>query len=155
MKWLQSNNLKKAEIRKDITATDSVKAVTEAKKIQGEGLDEASAIVDARIAGGGPIAPLGDTYKFYLNDSMIHETIVPVDHQDREWYVILNLAIGGNWPGNPNAETGDKVEMGVRSLSFGELRNGNSDVIKRIETMRDESMQCIKDAAQRQIDVLI
>tara|TARA_R110002012_G_scaffold18849_3_gene68818 strand:- start:1665 stop:4676 length:3012 start_codon:yes stop_codon:yes gene_type:complete len=60
-----SNNLKKAEIRKDITATDSVKAVTEAKKIQGEGLDEASAIVDARIAGGGPIAPLGDTYKFY------------------------------------------------------------------------------------------
>lgn len=60
-----SKSGKKAAIKQHATTVDAAKAVAAAKTRSGEDFDEVSAIVDARIAGGGPLMPVGETYKFY------------------------------------------------------------------------------------------
>jgi len=64
-----SKNIKKTEnIIQQVTANDAAKAVAQLKKAIGDGFteeDELRSFVNARLAGGGPISKVGDTYKFY------------------------------------------------------------------------------------------
>ena len=57
--------------------------------------------------------------KFFADD-VLYETRTPADVPagkqwvyDHPFYVILNLAVGGNWPGSPNAETKFPSQMKV------------------------------------------
>lgn len=91
-----------------------------------------------------------DRYYFTINGAVIHTVPVPLDHRGRDWYWILNLAIGGNWPGDPTDQTPYPVEMGIRSLRISQDYNANRDVIDRIDTIESEAINCIKAAADRQ-----
>ena len=60
------SSAKADDIEQNVTTVDAAKAVAQAKKVYGdENFDEVSALVQARVAGGGPIPSIGDKYKFY------------------------------------------------------------------------------------------
>jgi beta-glucanase (GH16 family) len=58
-----------------------------------------------------------DVVRFYL-DSVLYETRTPADMPeggvwvyDRPFFIILNVAVGGQWPGSPDASTAFPVKM--------------------------------------------
>jgi beta-glucanase (GH16 family) len=48
-------------------------------------------------------------YATYTRDKMPHGSVWPFDSQ--KFFFILNVAVGGNWPGSPNATTAFPQEM--------------------------------------------
>lgn len=44
-----------------------------------------------------------DEIRWYVDDNLIHSTRVGIPHTPH--YIILNTAVGGDWPGNPDATT--------------------------------------------------
>jgi beta-glucanase (GH16 family) len=56
--------------------------------------------------------------RFYVDDAL-YQTKTPADAAGRQWvfdhpfFIILNVAIGGNWPGSPDATTTFPQEMAV------------------------------------------
>jgi beta-glucanase (GH16 family) len=55
---------------------------------------------------------LPDRIEFYL-DGRLSETIPATPDMDRPMYLLLNLAIGGNWPGDPDASTPFPARMDI------------------------------------------
>lgn len=46
--------------------------------------------------------------KWLVDDYQFHEITITPDHMDEfreEFFLLLNIAVGGNWPGNPDATT--------------------------------------------------
>lgn len=41
--------------------------------------------------------------RWYVDDSLVHKTVLGVPHTPH--YLILNTAVGGGWPGNPDSTT--------------------------------------------------
>ena len=56
-------------------------------------------------------------------DGNVYQTRTPADLGGRQWvfdhpfFIILNLAVGGSWPGNPDGDTADMVVDYVRVYS--------------------------------------
>jgi len=44
-----------------------------------------------------------DSMRWYIDDQLIHSSVVGIPHTPH--YLILNTAIGGSWPGNPDSTT--------------------------------------------------
>ncbi len=44
-----------------------------------------------------------DSVRWYIDDQLIHASVVGIPHTPH--YLILNTAIGGSWPGNPDSTT--------------------------------------------------
>lgn len=44
-----------------------------------------------------------DSIRWYVDDQLIHSSVVGIPHTPH--YLILNTAVGGEWPGNPDATT--------------------------------------------------
>lgn len=44
-----------------------------------------------------------DSMRWYIDDQLIHATVNGIPHAPH--YLILNTAVGGSWPGNPDATT--------------------------------------------------
>lgn len=44
-----------------------------------------------------------DSMRWYVDDRLIHATAVGIPHTPH--YIILNTAVGGSWPGNPDSTT--------------------------------------------------
>jgi beta-glucanase (GH16 family) len=44
-----------------------------------------------------------DSLRWYIDDQLIHATVNGIPHAPH--YLILNTAVGGSWPGNPDATT--------------------------------------------------
>lgn len=46
--------------------------------------------------------------RWYVNDQLFHTQTITVDHMSEfhhNYFFIFNIAVGGNWPGSPNADT--------------------------------------------------
>lgn len=99
-----------------------------------------------------------ERYYFTANGEVTHNVKVPLDHRERDWYWILNLAIGGSYPGDPTDETPVPVEMGIRRLSIEngrrETGNPNQDVINDLRAIELELCNCVSATIQRKIDRL-
>jgi serralysin len=46
-----------------------------------------------------------DTITFYFDGQQVFQTATPSDLKNMPMYMLLNLAVGGSWPGNPNSST--------------------------------------------------
>ena len=48
-----------------------------------------------------------ESMKFFLDGILVQETLIEADMKEflRSFYIIFNLAVGGNWPGNPDEST--------------------------------------------------
>ena len=48
-----------------------------------------------------------ENLRFYVDDNLVHEAPVENDRKEflRSFYIIFNVAVGGNWPGNPDETT--------------------------------------------------
>lgn len=55
-----------------------------------------------------------DKIGFYYDRRLIGQTATPADYSE-PMYLLLNLAVGGSWPGEPAAAT-DRITMRVRSV---------------------------------------
>ena len=60
-----------------------------------------------------------DSLRFYVDDTL-YETRAPEDAPsgarwayDHPFYLLLNLAVGGNWPGNPDQTTAFPAAMKI------------------------------------------
>jgi len=105
----------------DIMENIGKEAATVHATIHGPGYSGADSIGDAYTMPGG--APVADAFhvfaaewepaviRFYV-DGTLFSTRTPADLKagqtwvfDHPFFVILNVAVGGNWPGNPDAST--------------------------------------------------
>ncbi len=52
---------------------------------------------------------------FFMDDTMVHEVAVEADMKEflRSFYLIFNVAVGGNWPGSPDFTTSFPQKMYV------------------------------------------
>ena len=48
-----------------------------------------------------------ESMKFYMDDNLVHEVFIMDDMKEflRSFYIIFNVAVGGNWPGDPDETT--------------------------------------------------
>lgn len=48
-----------------------------------------------------------ESMKFYFDDNLVHEVSIEADMKEflRSFYIIFNVAVGGNWPGDPDETT--------------------------------------------------
>lgn len=68
-----------------------------------------------------------DEINWYVNDNLYHtvtpETLSPHNYPFNEkFHLILNLAVGGNWPGNPNSSTRFPQTLEVDYIRVYQLR---------------------------------
>jgi beta-glucanase (GH16 family) len=48
-----------------------------------------------------------ESLSFYMDDNLVHEVMIEEDMKEflRSFYLIFNVAVGGNWPGDPDEST--------------------------------------------------
>ncbi|HSP25833.1 MAG TPA: glycoside hydrolase family 16 protein [Saliniramus sp.] len=65
-----------------------------------------------------------DTITWYLNGEKVHEVETPADLHD-PMYMLVNLAVGGTWPGSPDGNTQFPATMSVDYIrAYSELPEG-------------------------------
>lgn len=97
--------------------------------------------------------------KFGFNDMWTKAILTPPDLQG-PLHMNINLAIGGAWPESVSGvPTAQQYKFKIREVVVSKpdndditypIDNPNRDVIARIRRLRDESIACINEAAERQ-----
>ena len=72
-----------------------------------------------------------DRVQWLVNDALYHEQYLPdsIDFKpfDNPFFLIFNIAVGGNWPGSPDASTQFPQRMVVDYVRVFSANNGNED----------------------------
>ena len=56
-----------------------------------------------------------ESLSFYVNDILVREIMIDDGMKEflRDFYLIVNVAVGGNWPGDPDASTSFPQQMNI------------------------------------------
>jgi beta-glucanase (GH16 family) len=94
------------------------------------------------------------TVQFYVDDfTRPFVTLTPSssggtwEFDNGPFFTLLNLAVGGNWPGPPNNNTPNPAYMVVNTLRVMQFANGGIDTNAWYQVVNKTSNLCVDDAA--------